>query len=424
MAVLKTLISGAGISGPALAFWLAKLGHNVTVIERSSSLRSQGQQIDIRAQAVEVCRRMGLLDTIRSKVVNEEGMRLEDVHGRCQALLLANKSGKGAQTFTSEYEIMRGDLCRIFYDASITVGATYKFGQMVTNFDQDDEGVTVNFSDGTSDRYDLLIGADGQSSKLRSMMLPAEEEAGVLKTLGLFWAYFTIPREATDSNIGPLCHVPSRLMMLRSDNPKTTQAYLGVRPESEEIKLKLKRAIDSRDVEQQKRAFTDVFQGAGWQSDRILGALNGTTAPEDFFAHEIAQIKLKAWSKGRVVLAGDAAHCPSPLSAMGTASAIVGAYVLAGEISKHCSGTERGIDDGVLAALQAYDDSLRPFINKTQKLMPGIVDLFLPRTWWAIWLLHHVFWLLSVLRVEKLAQYFGSDDVPGYKLPEYPALRD
>lgn len=422
MTALKVLICGGGIAGPALAFWLAKLGHDVAVVERSSSLRAQGQQIDIRAQAVEVCRRMGLLDTIRTKVVNEEGMRLEDVYGRSQAVLLANKTGQGAQTFTSEYEIMRGDLCRIFYDASVKAGASYRFGLTVTNFDQDDEGVTVYFSDGTTARYDLLVGADGQSSKLRHMMLSAEEEAGVIKSLGVFWAYFTIPREPTDSNVGPLCHVPRRVMMLRSDNPKTTQAYLGVRTENDAVRLKLQQAIESRDVEQQKQAFTDLFRGAGWQSDRILRALNETTAPEDFFTHEVAQVRSRTWSKGRVVLAGDAAHCPSPLSGMGTASALVGVYVLAGEISKHCGVTEGG-NDGVLAALQAYETTLRPFIVKIQRLVPGMTGFILPGTWLGIWVLHHIVWFLSLLRVEKLAQYFGSDDVPGYTLPEYPALR-
>lgn len=420
MTVLKVLICGGGIAGPALAFWLAKLGHEVTVVERSPSLRASGQQIDIRGQAVEVCRRMGVLDTIRTKVVDEEGLRFVDVYGRSQALLLANKTGKGAQTFTSEYEIMRGDLCRIMYDASVKAGVSYKFDTLVTSFDQDDEAVTVSFADGTSDRFDLLVGADGQSSRLRRMMLPADEEAAAYKSLGVFFAYFTIPRAPHDTNIAPLCNVPSRAMCLRTDNPKTTQAYLGIRPEDDATTLRLQRAIESRDPAQQKRVFTDLFAGAGWQAPRILDEMNESTVAEDFYVSELAQIKSRTWSSGRVVLLGDAAHCPSPVSGMGTSSALVGAYVLAGEISRHCAGAAA---DGVPAALQAYDASLRPFVDKVQKLLPGTPDVAFPRSWWGIRVLHWVMWILAAIRLDKIGEYFASDDVPGYKLPDYPALK-
>ncbi|KAH7375456.1 oxidoreductase [Plectosphaerella cucumerina] len=422
MTVLRVLICGGGIAGPVLGFWLAKLGHDVTILERSPNLRAQGQQIDIRGQAVEVCRRMGVLDTIRSKVVDEDGLCFEDIYCRKKAVLLANKTGQGAQTFTSEFEMMRGELCRIFYEASRTVGVSYRFGAMVTSLGQDEKGVDVTFSDGTSDRYDLVVGADGQSSKTRSMIIPPDENATAFKPLGLWVAYFNIPREPQDDKLCTVCNIPNANMTLRPDNPKTAQAYLAYRPNDEATDTRLRRAYESRDLAQQKQVWTDLFRGVGWQSDRILRELNESSVADQFYFSEIGQVKMKRWSEGRVTLLGDAGYCPSGLTGLGTSTAIVGAYVLAGEISKACSGS--GEDDGVRAALRSYDETMRPWVDRAQKLIPGVPGIAVPRTWWGIWLLHSVVWLLATLRVDKIAQYFGSDDLDGFKLPDCPKMQE
>ncbi|KAH6692216.1 oxidoreductase [Plectosphaerella plurivora] len=419
MTLLKVLICGGGIAGPVLGFWLAKLGHDVTILERSPDLRAQGQQIDFRGQAIEVCRRMGVLDTIRSKVVDEDGLSFVDVYGRTKAVILANKTGKGAQTFTSEYEMMRGELCRIFYDASCSAGVSYRFGAMVTSLEQDDDAVTVHLSDGTSDRYDLVVGADGQNSKTRSMITPPGEP-DAFKSLGVWFAYFNIPRQPQDTNLCTNCNIPNAVMVLRPDNPKTAQAYFGYRPADEETNLRLRRAYESRDVTRQKQVWTDLFRGTGWQSDRILRDLNESNTAEHFYFSEIGQVKTKWWSKGRVVLLGDAAYCPSGFTGMGTSAALVGAYVLAGEISEACRG--EGADDGVRAALQSYEETMRPYVDKAQKLIPGVPGVAFPRTWFGIWVLQSVVWLLATLRVDKIAEYFGSDDVGGFKLRDYPNM--
>lgn len=143
------------------------------MVERFPELRATGAQIDLRGQGIEVVKRMGLLDAVRSKLVDEDGVALVDSQGKIKATLMANKSRKGAQSLTSEYEIMRGDFVRILYDATKD-DVKYIFGKTVEGFEQDEKQVIVHFSDGSSDAFDLLVGADGQGSRIRRYILPPD----------------------------------------------------------------------------------------------------------------------------------------------------------------------------------------------------------------------------------------------------------
>ncbi|KAM0351691.1 hypothetical protein ACHAPU_002701 [Fusarium lateritium] len=160
MAKLRILICGGGLAGNTLAFWLTKQQHDVTVLERFPTLRLTGLQIDLRGHGVEVLKLMGFEQAFRSKAVEEQGLECVNSTGTRTAYFPANKSGKGLQAFTTEYEIMRGELCRIDHDA-IQGRAKYVFGKTVKSFDQTEESVKVLFSDGEEGEYDLLIGADG-----------------------------------------------------------------------------------------------------------------------------------------------------------------------------------------------------------------------------------------------------------------------
>ena len=138
---------GDGCAGPSLAFWLARSGRHVTVVERFPALRATGAQIDIRAQGIQVIKRMGLLDATRSKLVDEAGVALVDAQNRAKGTLMANKTSNGAQSWTSEYEIMRGDLVRVLYDATKN-DVQYAFGNEVDDFEEDEKCVSVYFSNG------------------------------------------------------------------------------------------------------------------------------------------------------------------------------------------------------------------------------------------------------------------------------------
>ncbi|KAJ5729178.1 FAD/NAD(P)-binding domain-containing protein [Penicillium malachiteum] len=193
---LNILICGGGCAGPALAFWLARNGHQVTVVERFPVLRAHGAQVDLRGQGIEVAKRMGLIDAIRSKLVDEEGVAFVDSKGKVYGTMMAKRTGKGAQSLTSEYEIMRGDLICILYDAT-KYNVKYIFGKTVDKFDQDEKQVIAHFSDGSLGTFDILVGADGQGSRIRNAILSPESPDPC------FGMATSEPRWSSKKNSGP-----------------------------------------------------------------------------------------------------------------------------------------------------------------------------------------------------------------------------
>ena len=405
MTPLKILICGGGCAGPALALFLARSGHQVVIVERFPILRAQGAQVDLRAQGIETVRRMGLLQTIRDACVDEEGTCCVSARGQVFATLMANTSGQGAQTMTSEYEIMRGDMVRTLYDATKD-NVQYIFGKTVDHFEQDGNEVTVHFSDNTSDNFDLLVGADGQSSRIRKAILPPNGP-DPYRRMGIYIAYFFVPRRKTDNNMMNVYFCPGRrLMFRRSSESSETGVYLMFRDDSPEL-----HSISRASVEQQKEFFAQRFRGAGWETDRFLQEMK---TADDFFCHECVQIRTDTWHKDRVVLLGDAGYCPSPFTGMGTTTGLVGAYVLAGEISRN--------PDNLPLALENYDKTLRPFVHEVQKINPTYIRWFMPESRWAVTILQGIVWLLCLLRIPSILARFAPEEEGGWKLPDYPGL--
>lgn len=429
MAPLKVLIVGGGITGPALAFWLSRLDCDITVVERFPDLRASGQQIDIRGQGVTCMRRMGLEPAIREKVVDEQGFKLIDQQGRTKALFPANKTGRGRQSMTSEFEIMRGDLVRILYGRTKDT-CRYLFGMTVEDFEQHGNGVRVTFSDGSTDEFDLLVGADGQGSRTRRRMLGSGATVDPFKFFGLYLSYFTVPKTEKDENYAVALLLPRRrVVATRVDNPKTVQVYLGVMDPKAEL-TDLEEAVQAGDMEKQRKIYYELFKDVGWEAPRLLDGLINSAEAKDFYGQKVGQVKMDGpWSKGRVVLLGDAAYCPSPVSGIGTSLGLVGPYVLAGEIAKqlqHSSSSGSNGDHGhvVDAALASYEQVLRPFVEESQKLPRGTPGIVYAETAWGVWLRNFIAGLISTLRINKIMERFSSDDFGGqWKVPDYPELK-
>ncbi|MFI6170429.1 FAD-dependent oxidoreductase [Nocardia sp. NPDC051052] len=408
-ASLRVLICGGGIAGQALAFWLARGGHQVTVVERFPALRATGAQVDLRGQGVDAIERMGLLEVVRSNLVDEAGVSFVDARGKARGTIMANTSGQGRQTLTSEYEIMRGDLVRLLHDAASS-DVNYVFGTSVDSFQQDADRVLTHFSDGTSGEFDLLVGADGQGSRIRRAILPY----GSLDPywpVGIHMAYWFIPRIASDGNIRDTYHAPrGRMIMRRSHNPAETQVYFVLRETSEEAS-----AIHREPVERQKQFWTDKFRDAGWQTDRFL---DGMATTKSFYSQEVLQVRTDTWSKDRVVLVGDAAHCASPYSGMGVSGALAGAYVLAGEINRR--------PHDLSGALTNYDSTLRPFVDEIQATVkPRLLRLGMPTHQLGIDAFHTLTTLACSLHIPELVARRSKEDRGGaWALPEYPELAD
>ncbi|EHK17882.1 uncharacterized protein TRIVIDRAFT_57822 [Trichoderma virens Gv29-8] len=420
MAQMKVLISGAGITGNALAYWLSKLGHDVTVVERFPELRTTGLQVDLRGPGVEVLKLMGFDQAFRAKSVPEQGFLIVDSANRRRAYFGVNKSGKGLQSFTTEYEIMRGDLCRIMYDV-IKDKVTFRFGVSIDSFKQKNNEVEVHFTDGTTDHFDFLVGADGMGSNTRKLMLGPGVQDALRPVKGAYTAYFTIPRpiqKGEEYNSTFYLATGRRAIMTRRHSPQEIQVYLPCNTTSDRMKQAHRDGVD-----EQKKVLAEIFDDAGWEAKDILRDMFNS---ENFYCERLGLVKLDSWFNGNVALVGDAAYCPSPLTGMGTTSGLVGAYVLAGEIGRHCGKPKDGAKaptDGLDVAFKSYDDKFRPFIDQVTH---GVGDdtIFwnqMPSSAFAVALVNLILGIAAFLRLNVVGNWILKENVK-WTLPNYDEL--
>lgn len=349
------LISGASIAGPAIAYWLATYGWEVTIVERAPGLRDGGQNIDVRGAGRTVARRMGIEDGIRDATTGELGTEFVRTDGRTVARFPAGISDTDGAT--AELEILRGDLARLLVDATPDT-VEYVFGDSITAIDDRDDSVQVSFDQGDDRSVDLVVIADGMNSRTRKLVFGS---APTIRPLGLNTSYLTIPRTERDSDWARWCNAPGgRTMTLRPDTKGTIRATMSF--------LSAPGAHDGLTPDEQKTLLREKFADAGWEAQRILAGLDHEA---DLYFEHIGQVKAPAWTSGRVALLGDAAHCASPISGMGTSLALVGAYVLAGEIAAHVALRD---------AFRGYERIMRPYVDQAQQLPPGAPRIANPRT--------------------------------------------
>ncbi|GAA3636923.1 FAD-dependent monooxygenase [Microlunatus ginsengisoli] len=348
------LISGAGVAGPALALLLVRAGHQVSLIERASGLRLGGQAVDLRGAGRTVVEAMGLMPAVRALALRQRGMSWVDARGRARARMGVDAfAGEG---FISEIEILRGDLAQIMYDAT-RQAVQYEFGNSVVELRQDDQGVDVAFESGPRRRFDLVVGADGLASTTRRL----EFGEGGMRSLGCLIAWFTAPDPGDlDGWYEMYLARGGRNASLRPGRlPGEAKAALGLR-------IAPGTAFPSgRD--EQRSLLRSRFAGLGWRVPELLSAAESA---DDFAFAEIGQVHLPSWSRGRVVLLGDAAASPSPLTGLGTSVALVQAYVLAGELAA-AGGDHR-------RAFARYEQVCRPYVDRAQEMPPGGAAGFAP----------------------------------------------
>lgn len=337
----SVLICGASIAGPALAFWLRRHGLRPVLVERAPAFREGGQNIDIRGAGRTVLQRMGLLDTVAREGTGEQGMSFVDEDNRVVAMF--DKDDLGGNGPTAELEILRGDLARLLYERTHE-DVDYRFGDRITEVHDGGDGLQVTLEKGGRQRFDLVVVAEGIGSSTRKLLFGGEVKR---RPLDLYVGYFTIPKGPGDGEFCRIFNAPGgRSVWLRPDRHGTTRALLSIQQKPV--------GYERLSLEEQKAMLQARFADVGWETPRVLAGLGAT---DDFYFEAIGQVKLDHWSKGRAALVGDAAWCAGPISGMGTTLALVGAYVLAGELSRHEEPT---------AAFAAYERIMRPYVEQAQ----------------------------------------------------------
>jgi 2-polyprenyl-6-methoxyphenol hydroxylase-like FAD-dependent oxidoreductase len=344
---VRVLVSGASIAGPALAHWLRRRGAEVTVVERAPGLRPGGQAVDARGVAREVIRRMGLDAAVRAARTVTAGAYYVDVDGNVLETFRADDDG--GDGFISEIEILRGDLSQVLYDDTRD-GVEYVFGDRIAELVQDADGVDVAFAGGARRRFELVVGADGLHSALRAMVFGPRER--FVRHLGHVLSFYSVPNEFG----------LDRWLIDYQD--RETGRSAGLRPIHDAAEAMAMFSfpaadldVDFRDVAGQKRLLRERMAGLGWLTPRILAHLDDTP---DFYLDQVAQVVMDRWSSGRVGLLGDAAFSSSPMSGQGTGLALVGAYVLAGELAA------AGWDPAT--GFAGYEARMRPFVAANQEI--------------------------------------------------------
>ncbi|WP_055692022.1 FAD-dependent monooxygenase [Streptomyces prasinus] len=353
----EVLISGAGISGPALAYWLHRSGCAVTVVEKAGALRDGGYPIDVRGTATEVVRRMGILPRLRDAHIDSRRFTFLDADGG-EVASLSPRAVTG-EVGGQDLEVRRGDLAASLY-ATVRDDVEFLFGDSVDTFDQTGQGVDVTFRSGRQRTFDLVVGADGAHSQTRESLFGPEERFH--RYLGHCFALFTMPNIFGLSHELMMWNAPGKAAALYAvGDDDEVHAFLNFhRPEPPFDAL--------RDPDAQRDLVATVFTNAGREVSGMVGAMRDA---EDLFFDTAGQIRMPHWSSGRVALVGDAAYAPSFLTGQGSSLALVGAYMLAHALAGNRDHT---------AAFAAYERDTREFVAMNQALADNGATTLFPTT--------------------------------------------
>ncbi|MBB5636812.1 2-polyprenyl-6-methoxyphenol hydroxylase-like FAD-dependent oxidoreductase [Pedobacter cryoconitis] len=343
------LISGAGIAGLSTAYWLIKYGFNVTIAERAEHIRPGGQALDIRGPALQVAAQMGILELIRNNSTKLKGMSVIDATSGEEIFSSTERTMTGGKLDSPDLEILRDDLCRILFQ-TVNNQAEYIFNDTIISIHQNETGVDVTFLHAAPQHFDLVIGADGLRSNVRRLVFGPDKQ--FMRYLGNYVATFTMP------NFLNLDHwevffqhegIPVAVSIVKEKDSEA-RTYLGF---SADEPLD----YDYHDIKTQKALLTERVPNVGNNLPKILEHMQTSS---NFYFDSMNQIIMDNWSKDRVVLVGDAGYSVSPATGQGTTIAMVGAYVLAGELStnKH----------DLLMGLNNYENELRGYVKTNQEL--------------------------------------------------------
>lgn len=391
---MRVAINGAGIAGTALAWWLGRLGHEVLLVERAPALRTGGFVVNLWGPGYDAVETMGLMPELLALRHHSDALRMVDRSGRTRGgypsdVLLKLANGRLAP-------LLRSDIAAAIF-RSLDDRVELMFGDSIATVDDDGTRVRVGFEHAAEREFDLVVGADGLHSRVRQCVFGPQERFEF--PMGCHVASFAMSDYPQRDGNDYVAHTaPGRYIgRLPLRDGRTLffvllrDAYLGHR-------------TPAGDAER-RSALAAALSGMGWEVPAILLALDGA---DDIYLDSISQIHMDTWSRGRVVLVGDAASCPSLIAGEGAGFALAQAYVLAGELHRH--------GDDVTAAFAAYQRRLRPAIARKQTLAQGLAASFVPKTALGIRARDAATLLmrLPVFPSLLMGRYFRHDALPDY----------
>lgn len=354
LAHLDVLISGASIAGPALALWLARYGARVTVVEKAPALREGGFAVDFRGEVHRtVLRRMGIWDEVHRRQTRMGRQVIVGADGGERVEL-------PAFLMSGDVEIFRGDLSEILYERTRD-DVEYVFGDSVATLSEHAEGVDVTFDHGAPRRFDVVVGADGLHSHTRRLAFG--DESRYLRFLGYYVAGFGIPNHLGLDRTAQVYGEPGRTVMISNYDGDPGRAGAGLVFASEWL------GHDRHDKEAQKRLLAARFADMAWPHAAV--ALENLEGADDLYFDAIAQIHVDGLSRGRVVLLGDAGY-GATMGGIGTGTALVCAYALAGELAA-ARGDHR-------VAFAAYEAEVRDYARGCQQTSGNAGPFLAPPT--------------------------------------------
>jgi 2-polyprenyl-6-methoxyphenol hydroxylase-like FAD-dependent oxidoreductase len=349
------LISGSGIAGSTLAYWLARRGFQPTVVERAQAQRSSGSPVDVRGPAVVVAERMGVMRQLREAATEAESMAFIRGDGREVGrvdLRAMQQSGPD-----KEVELPRGELAKILYESSRDT-AEFIFGDSIAGLQEDSDGVEVSFDRGDPRRFDLVVGADGLHSATRRLTFG--EDVEFVRHMGLYVATMPLGHAAEDPSVVLMYNTPGKAISIHPSRGSALAAFIFRSPARSDF--------DHRDIDQHRRWLVDAYAGAGWRVPELLDRVRKVP---DLFFDSVSQVRLPQWSRGRVSLIGDAAACVS-LFGDGSSMAMAGAAVLADSLAAS-PGDHR-------AAFREYQTRHAAFVDPKQRNVQQAARLLVPAT--------------------------------------------
>lgn len=348
---MNILISGASVAGPALALWLARYGASVTVVEKAAFLRTGGQAVDFKGDTHRtVLDRMGIRDEVYRRQTGGHDQTVVDAHGRKLTVIPGEFTG-------GDVEIRRGDLADLLYQRTKD-SCEYVFGDSITSLTETADGVHVTFERHAPRTFDLVVGADGIHSNVRRLAFGPEQD--YVRFLGHYYALANL----NVAGEGQMYNEPGRMVAV--GGPKAESFFVFASPEL---------SYDRYDPDQQKKLLVDAYRGGGWRLPELLARV---PASPDFYLDSISRVEMDDYARGRVVLLGDSAY-GNTLGGFGTGLAVVGAYVLAGEL--HRAGGDHTV------AFRRYTELFRPYAKVSKQgnagrfLAPGTARGIRMRNW-------------------------------------------